>query len=50
MRQIVADALLAREKSVLVSAANERSPHMGTVEFEDELVRLVRGFLSALPQ
>jgi AcrR family transcriptional regulator len=34
---------------VLVSAANERSPHMGTAEFEDELVRLVRGFLNALP-
>lgn len=34
---------------VLVSAANERFPHMGTAEFEDELVRLVRGFLSAIP-
>lgn len=34
---------------VLVSAANERFPHMGTPEFEDELVRLVRGYLSALP-
>jgi len=35
---------------VLVSAANERFPHMGTAEFEDELVRLVRGFLNALPE
>jgi AcrR family transcriptional regulator len=30
---------------VLVAAANEGSPYLGMMEFEDELVRLVRGFL-----
>jgi len=34
---------------VLVSAAGERSPYLGTAEFEDELVRLVRGFLAVIP-
>ena len=34
---------------VLVSAANEHSPYLGTSEFEDELVRLVQGFLADIP-
>ena len=34
---------------VLVSAADQRNPHLGTAEFEDELVRLVGGFLASAP-
>jgi len=34
---------------VLVSAAEQRYPHLGTPEFEDELVRLVGGFLASAP-
>lgn len=34
---------------VLASAANEGSPYLGTAEFEDDLVRLVRGFLADVP-
>jgi AcrR family transcriptional regulator len=33
---------------VLVSAANEQSPYLGTEKFEDELVRLVQGFLAGI--
>ena len=34
---------------VLVSAAHERSPYLGTMEFEDELVRLIRLFVAEIP-
>ncbi|MEO8029042.1 MAG: hypothetical protein ABI823_21355, partial [Bryobacteraceae bacterium] len=34
---------------VLVSAAHETAPYLGTPEFEDELVRLVRSFLESTP-
>ena len=35
---------------VIRAAAHEESPFLGTSEFEDELVRLVEGFLAALDQ
>jgi AcrR family transcriptional regulator len=35
---------------VIRAAAHEESPFLGTAEFEDELVRLVEGFLAALDQ
>jgi AcrR family transcriptional regulator len=35
---------------VIRAAAHEESPFLGTTEFEDELVRLVEGFLAALDQ
>jgi AcrR family transcriptional regulator len=35
---------------VIRAAAHEESPFLGTTEFEEELVRLVEGFLAALDQ
>ena len=35
---------------VIRAATHEESPFLGTTEFEDELVRLVEGFLAALDQ
>jgi hypothetical protein len=35
---------------VIRAAVHEESPFLGTAEFEDELVRMVDGFLAALDQ
>jgi AcrR family transcriptional regulator len=46
---VTAFILTRAVNGVLASAANERSPYLGTVEFENELVRLIRGFLAEIP-
>ena len=46
---VTAFILTRAVNGVLASAANERSPYLGTIEFESELVRLVRGFLAEIP-
>jgi len=46
---VTAFILTRAVNGVLASAANERSPYLGTIEFENELVRLVWGFLAEIP-
>ncbi len=47
---VTAFLLTRAVNGILSSAAREGSPYLGTIEFEDELVRLVRGFLEGIPQ
>jgi AcrR family transcriptional regulator len=46
---VTAFILTRAVNGVLASAANDRSPYLGLIEFEDELVRLIRGFLDGIP-
>ena len=46
---VTAFILTRAVNGVLASAANDRSPYLGMIEFEDELVRLIRGFLDGIP-